>query len=136
MQALIKTTSPEGTATIGERLGTALRAGDVVALFGDLGTGKTTLTRGIAKGLNVPNEVHSPTFTLIHEHAGETPLYHVDLYRLSGEDEVRQIGVEEYIEGTGVTIIEWADRHGIGPAAREARYRTSNDRRLHAGTDA
>lgn len=95
---------------LGESLGTKLRPGDVVALYGDLGAGKTTFTKGIAKGMGLPDDVHSPTFTLIHEHLGELPLFHVDLYRLGSEAEVEGIGIEEYIYGTGVTIVEWADR--------------------------
>ena len=95
---------------LGERLGRLLRPGDVVALFGDLGAGKTVITKGIAAGLGVEADVHSPTFTLIHEHLGEIPLYHVDLYRLSDENEVRMLGIDEYIYGDGVTVIEWADR--------------------------
>lgn len=95
---------------LGEALGAKLAAGDVIALFGDLGAGKTTLTKGIAEGMNLPDDIHSPTFTLIHEHLGAVPLYHVDLYRLASEDDVESIGIEEYIYGHGVTIIEWADR--------------------------
>lgn len=95
---------------LGERLGKLLRPGDIIALFGDLGAGKTVLTKGIAAGLGVEADVHSPTFTLIHEHLGDTPLYHVDLYRLSNEDEVQMLGIDEYLYGNGVTVIEWADR--------------------------
>lgn len=95
---------------LGEALGAKLAAGDVLALFGDLGAGKTTLTKGIAVGMNLPDDIHSPTFTLIHEHIGALSLYHVDLYRLASEDDVESIGIEEYIYGHGVTIIEWADR--------------------------
>lgn len=95
---------------LGEKLGRLLGPGDVIALFGDLGAGKTTLTKGIARGLGLSADVHSPTFTLIHEHPGKVPLYHVDLYRLSHEEEVESLGIEEYIYGDGVTIIEWADR--------------------------
>lgn len=95
---------------LGEELGKRLRPGDVIALFGDLGAGKTTLTKGIAAGMGLPSDVHSPTFTLIHEHPGPVPLYHVDLYRLSTEEEVERIGIDEYIYGNGVTVIEWADR--------------------------
>ncbi|MCX6345780.1 MAG: tRNA (adenosine(37)-N6)-threonylcarbamoyltransferase complex ATPase subunit type 1 TsaE [Armatimonadetes bacterium] len=98
------------TMALGEALGAKLAAGDVIALFGDLGAGKTTLTKGIAEGMNLPDDIHSPTFTLIHEHLGAVPLYHVDLYRLASEDDVESIGIEEYIYGHGVTIIEWADR--------------------------
>ena len=139
MQKAVETRGPEATIALGEQLGKALRAGDAVALFGDLGAGKTTLTRGIARGMNLPNGVHSPTFTLIHEHLGETPLYHVDLYRLSGEEEVREIGVEEYIEGTGVTIIEWADRMGsmLPPERLDIDLRMTGDttRKLTFRTD-
>ena len=110
MRKTITTHSAEETAHLGERLGARLRPGDVVALYGDLGAGKTTLTKGIAKGLGVASDVHSPTFTLIHEHPGRTPLYHVDLYRILGEAEVETIGVEECVYGGGVTVIEWADR--------------------------
>lgn len=95
---------------MGERLGRQLRPGDVIALFGDLGAGKTTLTRGIAMGLGLDADIHSPTFTLIHEHPGAVPLYHVDLYRLSCEEEVETLGLEEYIYSDGVTVVEWADR--------------------------
>lgn len=110
MKAVIYTNSPEETMDIGEKLGKMLKPGNVLALFGDLGAGKTTITKGIAKGLGLTADVHSPTFTLIHEHPGPTPLYHVDLYRLESELEVEGIGIEEYIYSDGVTIIEWADR--------------------------
>lgn len=100
----------EETMALGEKLGAMFAAGDVIALFGDLGAGKTTLTKGIARGMNLSDDIHSPTFTLIHEHPGAIPLYHIDLYRLAYEEEVEGIGIEEYIYGDGVTIIEWADR--------------------------
>lgn len=104
------TTDAQQTIDLGERLGRELRPGDVIALFGDLGAGKTTLTKGIAVGLGLAADIHSPTFTLIHEHPGAVPLYHVDLYRLSSEEEIETLGLEEYIYSDGVTIIEWADR--------------------------
>ena len=110
MKTTTHTNNSTETLALGEALGARLRPGDVIALFGDLGAGKTTLTKGIAKGMGLPDEVHSPTFTLIHEHIGAVPLYHVDLYRLVSENEVEGIGVEEYIYGCGVTVIEWADR--------------------------
>ena len=110
MRTAITSNHPDDTLGLGEELGKLLRPGDVVALFGDLGAGKTTLTKGIAAGLGVAADVHSPTFTLIHEHAGRVPLYHVDLYRLEHEEEVADIGIEEYVHGDGVTVIEWADR--------------------------
>ncbi len=107
---VIKTESADATARLGLELGRRLRPGDVVALFGDLGAGKTTLVKGIAKGMGVTSEPRSPTFTLIHEHPGEPPLYHIDLYRLAGEQEAEALGVEEYLYGGGVTAVEWADR--------------------------
>lgn len=115
----INTTSAEETTSLGERLGKHLKPGDVIALFGDLGAGKTTLTKGIAVGLGLDADIHSPTFTLIHEHPGAVALYHVDLYRLSREEEVETLGLEEYIYSDGVTIIEWADRmQSLLPADR------------------
>lgn len=110
MKLTISTTSAEETTALGEKLGRLLSPGDVIALFGDLGAGKTTFTRGIAVGLGLAADVHSPTFTLIHEHLGAIPLYHVDLYRLNSEEEVETLGLEEYMYSDGVTIIEWADR--------------------------
>ena len=113
------TESAGETLALGERLGGLLRPGDVVALYGELGSGKTVLTKGIACGLGVEADVHSPTFTLIHEHAGPIPLFHVDLYRIEGEAEVESIGVEEYIEAGGVTVIEWAEKmRSVLPAER------------------
>ena len=104
---------------LGQRLGKLLTPGDVVALYGELGAGKTVLTKGIARGLGVDADVHSPTFTLIHEHRGPVPLYHVDLYRIEGEAEIESIGVEEYLEADGVTVIEWAEKmRAILPAER------------------
>ena len=110
MRTVTTTDSAEGTMALGERLGRLLKPGDVVALFGDLGAGKTVLTKGIALGLGLEADVHSPTFALIHEHPGQVSLYHVDLYRLAGEAEVESIGVVEYLARDGVTVIEWADR--------------------------
>lgn len=107
---VIRTENAEETIAVGERLGSRLGPGDVVALFGELGSGKTTLTKGIARGAGVAAEVFSPTFTLIHEHPGQVPFYHVDLYRLTGGEDVEMLGVEEYIYGGGIVVIEWAER--------------------------
>lgn len=82
----------------------------VVALIGELGAGKTTLTKGIARGLEVPDLVHSPTFTLIHEHKGRLPVYHFDLYRLDTIEQIEDLGYEDYFCGPGVTIVEWAEK--------------------------
>lgn len=101
------------TERLGERLGQAAQAGAVLALWGELGAGKTVLARGVATGLGIdPEEVTSPTFIILHEHsAGRLPLFHLDLYRLSGAD-LGSTGWEEAVEGGGVTVIEWPDRAG------------------------
>ncbi len=113
--------SPEETLRLGHVLGEVLEAGDVVALIGELGSGKTVLVRGIAGGLGCPvEEVHSPSFTLVNEYAGAgsgpaTPrgsrrLAHVDLYRLASEEEVPGIGWNHYLGGRYVVAVEWAER--------------------------
>jgi len=87
-----------------------IEAGDVIALLGDLGTGKTALTGYIAEGLGVKENVSSPTFTIVKEYkSGRLPLYHYDVYRLSNGDELLDTGAEDYLSGEGVCIIEWAD---------------------------
>lgn len=98
--------SEQETMQLAERLALLLRAGDVLTLEGELGAGKTTFTKGIARGLGVKRTVSSPTFTIIKEYRGELPLYHMDVYRLENSDE--DIGFEEYFHGNGITIIEWA----------------------------
>ncbi len=102
--------SAEETEAIAAELAAELAPGDVVALVGDLGAGKTVFARGLARALGVQEPVHSPTFTLIHEYQGRWPVFHVDLYRLAGVAEAESLGLEEYFEAPGVTIIEWADR--------------------------
>lgn len=100
------------TQRLGARLGELLEPGDVLLLEGDLGAGKTVLAQGVAQGLAIDDPVTSPTFTLIHEYEGRLPLYHVDLYRLGGATDAAGIGIEEYLYGDGVTVIEWPDRAG------------------------
>lgn len=98
------------TESFGRALAEELKAGDVLALIGDLGTGKTALTRYIAKGLGVEERITSPTFTIVKEYTeGRLPLYHFDVYRVSDADELFNIGIEEYFFGSGVCIVEWAD---------------------------
>ena len=101
----------EETERFGLELAEELKAGDVVALTGDLGAGKTTLTKSIAKGLGVTENVTSPTFTIVCEYmSGRLPLFHFDLYRIGSEEEAFEAGLEEYFHRSGVSVIEWAER--------------------------
>lgn len=97
---------PEETHDFSRRLGEMLQPGDVLALEGDLGAGKTTFTKGLALGLEIKKTVNSPTFTIIKEYRGRVPLYHMDVYRV--EDSFEDLGFDEYFEGDGVTVVEWA----------------------------
>jgi tRNA threonylcarbamoyladenosine biosynthesis protein TsaE len=109
--ATIQSRSLTETRRLGERLGRVLAAGDVVALTGTLGAGKTAFVQGLARGLAVTSaRVASPTFTIVNEHAGRVPLYHVDLYRLEHPEELAEIGLSEYFGRGGVTVVEWFDR--------------------------
>ena len=100
----------EETRRFGLSLAEELAAGDVVALIGDLGTGKTALTRYIAEGLGIKARVNSPTFTIVKEYRqGRIPLFHFDVYRISDPEELFNIGAEEYFYGDGVCVVEWAD---------------------------
>ena len=109
---IFKTETPEETQALGEKLGKTLKQGDVIALIGDLGTGKTCLTQGIARGVGIAaNEiVSSPSYILINEYSGTVPIYHIDLYRLENSEEIAELGISEYVEGDGICIIEWAER--------------------------
>ena len=100
------------TVRLGEVIGLNTGPGAVIALHGDLGAGKTRLAKGIAKGLRVPEKdrVSSPTFALIHEHEGRMPLYHMDFYRLPEGFDDTELGLDDYLWGDGVCVIEWADR--------------------------
>jgi tRNA threonylcarbamoyladenosine biosynthesis protein TsaE len=100
------TTDSEGTSQFAARLAGLLLPGDVIALEGDLGAGKTTFTKGLAKGLEIKKTVNSPTFTIIKEYKGKLPLYHMDVYRVA--DAFEDLGFDEYFEGDGVTVVEWA----------------------------
>ncbi|HEX6542112.1 MAG TPA: tRNA (adenosine(37)-N6)-threonylcarbamoyltransferase complex ATPase subunit type 1 TsaE [Ktedonobacterales bacterium] len=98
------------TYRLGKLLGGLLRPGDVVLLEGPLGAGKTALTQGIGAGLEIPETINSPTFTLLKEYVGRLPLYHFDLYRIEDPEELFALGFEDYFGGEGVCVVEWADR--------------------------
>ena len=99
----------EDTKRFGQLLAKNLKPGDVVALIGDLGTGKTALTKAVATGLGVTEMITSPTFTIINEYEGRLPLYHFDVYRISCEEEMEDTGYEDYFYGEGVCLVEWAE---------------------------
>ena len=107
-----KSTSVDETIRFGEKLGRWLSPGHVIALVGELGAGKTTMVKGIVKGLGVTDRraVKSPTFALVHRYKGHIPIYHFDAYRLKDTQEILDIGSDEMIYGNGVSIIEWADK--------------------------
>jgi tRNA threonylcarbamoyladenosine biosynthesis protein TsaE len=112
----ILSASEEETSSAGEALGGTLKPGEVVLLHGALGAGKTAFVRGLARGLGAdPEDVSSPTFTLIQQYSGRVTLYHVDLYRLEPR-EVEDLGLDELTDGDGVVAIEWAERWQIPPA--------------------
>jgi len=109
----IITRSAQETMALGEKIAKTLNPGAFIGLKGDLGTGKTVFTKGIAKGLGVREflYVNSPTFVIIKEYKGKVPLYHFDVYRLNG-DELDSVGYEDYFYGKGVTIVEWVEKLG------------------------
>lgn len=103
----VVTDSPQKTKALAEMIGRAVSAGTLITLSGDLGAGKTTFTQGLAKGLDIDRKVTSPTFTIMKEYKGRLPLYHIDAYRL--ENITQDLGFEDYIDGDGVCVIEWAN---------------------------
>jgi tRNA threonylcarbamoyladenosine biosynthesis protein TsaE len=111
-QVSVVSSNPEETFFIGKIIGEHLTKGDVLALMGELGTGKTCFTHGVARGMGVPERfrITSPSFTLINEYEGRMNLYHFDLYRLQGSQDMGDLGYEEYLFGEGVSVIEWADK--------------------------
>ena len=107
----VSTSQEEKTIQLAERLAFYLKRGDIVCLDGELGSGKTTFVKGLAKGLGADlRDVNSPTFVLLNIYQGRFPIYHFDLYRLETKDAIRQVGYEEFLYGEGVSVIEWASR--------------------------
>lgn len=105
-----KTNSPEETLLLGEEIAKSLELGDVLCLKGNLGAGKTHFVKGIARGFGVKeSHVNSPTFTLINEYRGSLPVYHFDAYRIKSDQEIIELGVEEYFYGDGICLIEWPE---------------------------
>ena len=105
------TASVEDTVRLGQELGVHLTNGDVIALIGDLGGGKTWFTKGVATSLGIaPDDIVSPTFTLVNEYCGTHKLSHIDLYRLNSEAEILALDLDDYFSGEGIVVIEWADR--------------------------
>lgn len=123
---------PDAAATIafGRAFAAGLRSGDVLALNGDLGAGKTHFVKGLAQGLGASSDVTSPTFTLVHEYlGGRCPLFHFDLYRLESEDDLLRIGFDDYLESEGVLAIEWASKFPalLPPATRWLQFSHRED---------
>ena len=142
--AMFISRSPEETAALGESWGRQIQPGWVLALTGALGAGKTQLVRGLARGLGSPARVHSPTFVLLHIYeGGRLTLHHLDLYRLTGPDEVIGAGLEDYLyPRQAVTVVEWAERwlgaeldatlQGLGPLRRvRMELGADNQREIH-----
>ena len=107
---VIESFSPEVTFCLGQELGSQAQPGELYTLVGDLGTGKTVLTQGIAKGLGIEEPICSPTFTIVQVYeGGRMPLYHFDVYRIGDVEEMEEIGYQDYFYGQGLTMVEWAN---------------------------
>ncbi len=104
------TSSAGETLNLGETLGSLLQPGDIITLNGDLGAGKTCLAGGVGRGLRVEGRVKSPSFTLVNEYQGTIPLYHMDVYRLDDPSEINDLGFDEYFNGDGAVLVEWAQK--------------------------
>lgn len=110
MEQIVETCREEETEALGAMLAQWLFPGAVLLLSGELGAGKTAFARGIGRGLGVRTPVQSPTFTLMHAHEGRLPFYHFDLYRLEAEEELFHLGMDEFLDGDGVSVVEWAGK--------------------------
>ena len=112
MKVVVQSKSASETVRLGKNIGSRLQPGDVVALVGELGAGKTQFIKGLTAGAGIsnPGYISSPSFTLINEYPGEITFYHIDLFRLDKEKEAEELGLEDYFQGGGITAIEWADK--------------------------
>ena len=110
MEKIFKSNSDRKTLEIGCDLGKTLKKGDVVAIYGDLGAGKTVISKGIAKGLGIKDEITSPTYTFVHEYRDPIEFYHFDMYRIIDPEEAVEIGFPDYLSNTSISIIEWPDK--------------------------
>ena len=127
--------SPQETQELGVRLGKLALSGDIFLLVGSLGAGKTCLTQGIARGLNIEEYAASPSFVIVRELYGRLPLYHIDLYRLDHIEEIAELGLDEYLYGNGVCVVEWAEK-GLSLLSSERlliqiSYLSENERSFH-----
>ena len=104
-----RTKNVQETYALAEKFAKTLKKGDVIAFFGSLGMGKTAFIRGLARGLNIAENVSSPTYALVHEYAGKIPLYHFDMYRVSGWDDLYSTGFFDYLEADGIVAVEWSE---------------------------
>ncbi|RBP44121.1 tRNA (adenosine(37)-N6)-threonylcarbamoyltransferase complex ATPase subunit type 1 TsaE [Garciella nitratireducens] len=104
----IVTNSPNETFALGKKIGNFIKPGMVICLSGEMGAGKTALTQGIVKGVGIEDYVTSPTYTIVNEYQGSIPIYHFDVFRIEDVEELYEIGFEEYLDGQGVVILEWA----------------------------
>ena len=131
MEKRVYTSSEEETETCGRELAGELGPGSVVALYGDLGAGKTAFVRGLAQGLGIRESVSSPTFTIVNEYPGSIPLFHFDMYRLQDEQELFDIGWEDYLDRGGICALEWSERveGAIGSDAVRVTLRRLDDTR-------
>ena len=135
--------SEEETKEIGKQIGKKLKKGDIVTLYGDFGSGKTVLVKGIAKGMKCKEQVKSPSFVFMHEYKGKFPIYHIDLYRVNNLNDIVALGIQEFFgsfgesRGQGVCIIEWAEKaKGLLPENSiriELKILSENTREINIG---
>lgn len=127
--------SPDDTEALGSQLAQSLSPGDVVACYGELGSGKSVFVRGVCRGLGVADSVTSPTFTLIHHYTGRLPIYHFDFYRIRCEEDVRTLGLDEYFYDDGVCLIEWPERVANLLPARRVEVHLSHHWAAESGSE-